>query len=31
VVGNTVFYTVQEDSAPFTRDVWMLEFEQPAP
>ena len=31
VVGNTVFFSVDEAEAPFTRDVWMIEFEQPAP
>ena len=31
VVGNTVFFSVDEAEAPFSRDVWMIEFEQPAP
>lgn len=30
VVGNTVFFSVDEAEAPFTRDVWMIEFEKPA-
>jgi hypothetical protein len=31
VVGNTVFFSVDEAGAPFTRDVWMIEFEKPVP
>jgi len=30
-VRNTVFFSVDEAGAPFTRDVWMIEFELPAP
>jgi len=31
VVGNTVLFSVDEAEAPFSRDVWMIEFEKPAP
>ncbi len=29
-VGDTVFFSVDEAEAPSTRDLWIIEFEQPA-
>ena len=29
VIGNTVFFSVGEGGTTFTRDVWMIEFEEP--